>query len=145
MNTESLLEDLKEVYRLYRQEVDECLKKQRPTDGLFGLGHSLASDVCHDRFDQRLADTVQALLETELTEPKAEAAVKTILEPPCDREWPQAAQWMLRAAERHVLKLIPFLSAESAGRFAREYACRYKPWDRLPAQKQIYQALKKQA
>ena len=139
------MENLKEVYRLYRQEVDEYLKKQKPTDGLFGFGHSLANDACHDHFDQRLADAVQALLKAELTEPAAEAAVRTILEPPDDREWPQAAQWMLRAAERHVLKLIPFLSAESAGRFASEYASRYKPWDRLPAQKEIYQALKKRA
>ena len=145
MNNEPLIDALREAYRVYRREVDDCLKKQKPTDGLFGFGRSLATDACHDRFDRMLADAVHALRDAELSADEAETAVRLILEPSDGREWPQAAQWMLRAAERHTLELIPFLSPEGAARFAAAYAARYKPWDRLPAQREVYRALKHRA
>ena len=52
---------------------------------------------------------------------------------------------MLRAIERHSLPLIPFLDSGAATSLSREYAARYKPWDRLPAQKEVLRALKKRA
>ena len=56
-----------------------------------------------------------------------------------------SARWMLRAAERHALGLIPFLDAAAAEKMLEEYSARYRPWDRLPAQKQVINALKRAA
>ena len=56
--------------------------------------------------------------------------------------WPLAAQWMLRAIERHSLPLIPFLAPAAAARLQKDYAARYRPWDRLPAQKEVLKALR---
>ena len=142
MNRQPLFDLLAEAYRTYWQDVDACRKNLKPTDGLFGLGHSLADDACHDRFDRQLCAAVQALRDAELNPDEAETAVRMILEPDDKPEWPQAAQWMLRAAERHALLLIPFLSKDGAARLCSAYASRYKPWDRLPAQREVYKALK---
>ena len=59
--------------------------------------------------------------------------------------WPLAAQWMLRAIERHALPLIPFLAPKAAAAFQKEYAAHYKPWDRLPVQQEVFKALKRRA
>ena len=56
--------------------------------------------------------------------------------------WPLAAQWMLRAVERHSVALIPLLHAADAAALEKEYAARYPRWDRLPVQKEVLKALK---
>ena len=72
-------------------------------------------------------------------------AVAMLLKPQGGIHWPLAAEWMLRAVERHALPLIPFLARETAESLRRAYAARYKPWDRLPAQKEVYRALRERA
>ena len=74
----------------------------------------------------------------------AERALRLILMRSREAEWHLSAQWMLRAAERHALALVPFLKPEAAETLCREYGECYRRWDRLPAQKEIYKALKAQ-
>lgn len=59
--------------------------------------------------------------------------------------YPESAQWMLYAAERHILRLIPYLTREDAEVLRAEYGKRYKRWNRLPVQRQVYDALKNRA
>ena len=135
---------LEQAFTIYRQDLEICVRKSRPTDGLLGFGHSLKDDPCHERFDEKIKAAADGIAAASPSPEDAARAVKTLLEHELS-SWPLAAQWMLRAIERHSLPLIPFLAPDTAQVLLKEYAARYKRWDRLPVQQEIYQALKRQA
>lgn len=135
---------LEEAFRLYREELEAASKKQKPLGGFLGFGHSLKDDACHERFDERVKNAVDGLAGLNPPAEEAERAVRMLLRDH-GKEWKESAQWMFRAAERHSIPLIPFLTKEAAGQLYQEYNDRYKRWERLPAQKKVYQELKKQA
>ena len=135
---------LENAFTVYRQDLEACVKKSKPTDGLLGCGRSLKDDPCHDRFDERVKEAVDGVIAASPTPEDAARAVKALLRDDMS-SWPLAAQWMLRAAERHSIPLIPFLAPEAAVAFLKAYAVRYKRWDRLPSQQEIYKALKNRA
>ena len=137
-------EALEEAFRLYREELEERKKKQRPMSGFLGFGHSLKDDACHEKFDERVEKAVNGIAGLNPSPEEAERAVRILFRNDI-RDWHETAQWMLRAAERHSIPLIPFLTKDSAERFYQEYGERYRKWERLPAQKKVFQELKKQA
>ncbi|MBQ7656512.1 MAG: hypothetical protein IJI53_07730 [Clostridia bacterium] len=142
---EELLSALEQAFADYRQDVDKYEQKRKPTDGLLGFGHSLKDEACHEKLDECVDKIVGEICQARPSPADAKRAVSLLLSRDDLPSWPLAAQWMLHAIERHSLPLIPFLSPESAAAFAKEYAARYKPWERLPAQKEVYKALKARA
>ena len=142
---EALLAALEQAFRDYRQEIENYEKKRKPTDGLLGFGHSLQDEACHEKLDERVKQIVAEICQLKPAPGDAEQAVKQLLAREDMPAWPLAAQYMLRALERHSLPLIPFLSTEAAGTFLKRYAAAYKPWDRLPVQKEVFKALKARA
>ena len=134
---------LEEAFAAYRQDLDNYEKKRKPTDGLLGFGHSLKDDSCHERFDERVQQAIGQICNITPSPEQAERAARLLLTRDDLPSWPLAAQWMLRAIERHSIPLIPFLSEEAAAAFLKEYSARYKRWERLPAQKEVLKALKK--
>ena len=142
---DELLTELEQAFAVYRQDLERYEKKKNPLGGLFGVGSSLKDDSCHDRLDERLEKTVADMCAIPPSAEDAARAVRMLLHPQEGRAWPLAAEWMLRAVERHTLPLIPFLTPEAAAGFLRDYTSRYKPWDRLPAQKEVCRALKNKA
>ncbi len=140
---EELLQELAQAFADYRLELEDSERKRRPADGLFGFGHSPQQDACHERFDGRVERIAGRMAEAGPSPGEAERAVRMILFPEGETPWPLAAQWMLRAAERHTLALIPFLGEGAAASIGKEYGRRYPVWDRLPAQKQVYKALQR--
>ena len=142
---ETIAAALEEAFSDYRKEVEECRRALKPADGLFGFGHSLKDDACHDRFDRRVAQAVAAACALPPSPEEAERLVRRLLLPGDAQPWPPAAEWMLRAAERHALPLIPYLGKAEAAALLKEYTTRYRPWDRLPAQKEVCRALKERA
>ncbi len=135
---------LEQAFTLYRQDLENCVKKSKPTDGLLGFGRSLKDDPCHDRFDERVKEAVDGICAASPSPADASRAMEALLRHET-ASWPLAAQWMLRAIERHSIPLIPLLTPEAAALFLKEYAAQYKPWDRLPVQQEIYKALKRRA
>lgn len=142
---EDLLEGLRQAYLVYRKELDEAERKHSPADGLLGFGHSIRDDACHERFDERVSHSVSELCAHSPAPEDAAQAVRLLLLRGPDADWQLSAQWMLRAAERHSLPLIDFLSREDAGILHKAYADLYRPWERLPVQKQVLKALKTRA
>ena len=142
---DTMLAELEQALAVYRQDLERYEKKKNPLGGLFGVGSSLKDDSCHDRLDERLEKTVGDMCAILPSAEDAARAVRMLLHPQEGRAWPLAAEWMLRAVERHTLPLIPFLAPEDAVGFLRDYTSRYKPWDRLPAQKEVSRALKNKA
>ena len=139
---EDHLAALTQAFSDYRQDVENCQRNRKPMDGFLGFGRSLGDDPCHERFDQRVQQAVDELCAASPTPEETERAARLLLSRDDMQSWPEACQWMMRAIERHVLPLIPFLSRESAAALLREYSDRYPRWDRLPTQKAVFKALK---
>ena len=135
---------LEKAFQDYREDLEKAQRKTKPTDGLLGFGRALKDDACHDRFDERIEEAVAALCALPPSPEDAEKAVRKLLLQEA-MDLPLSAEWMLRAAERHALSLISFLSPTDAAQILAAYQKRYRPWDRLPKQKEVLQALKKQS
>lgn len=132
------------AFELYRQDLETYARTSKPMDGFLGFGRALKNEPCHDQFDARVKEAVDGVCAASPTPEDAEKIVGMLLQ--CDPTgWPTAAQWMLRAIERHTLPLIPFLAPEAAAAFQKEYAARYKPWERMPKQQEVLKALKQRA
>ena len=58
-----------------------------------------------------------------------------------DRPWPEEARWMLVAAQRHALPVIPLLPGAQRRKLLLEYRKRYPRFRRLPVQDQVLKAL----
>ncbi|MBR0219045.1 MAG: hypothetical protein IJQ33_07590 [Clostridia bacterium] len=135
---------LEAAFEMYRQDLESYARTCKPLDGFLGFGRALKNEPCHDHFDARVKEAVEVICAATPTSEDAARAVGLLLryDP---TGWPQPAQWMLRAVERHTLPLIPFLAPETAAAFQKEYAARYKPWERFPMQKEVLKALKSRA
>lgn len=130
------------MYLNYREALAECEKRQKPTDGLFGFGHPVKEDVCHDRFDKSLSEVIGQFVEAKPDPATAARMIRQIFTERDRYPYPRSAEWMLYASERHILSLVPLLESADAAGLCAEYSKRYKPWNRLPAQKDVYRALK---
>ena len=142
---EELLEALSQVFEDYRIALKECEKKYKPTDGFLGFGHSIKDDPCHGQADERVEKLVAEIAAAQPSPQEAERAVLMLLARDDALSWPASAQLMLRAIERHCTPLIPFLSPDSAKALLKKCETRYKRWDRFPAQKAVFKALKEQS
>lgn len=141
---EDLIEAMEQAYSDYRQALEEARKKQKPADGLFGVGHSIKDDPCHEQLDKRIKALVRQAAEDGIGPQQAAQAIRLLFTQTSLYPYPVSGQWMLYATERHGLLLVPFLDAEEASRLCREYEKRYKPWNRLPVQQELHRALKRQ-
>ena len=137
------LDEIRQAFIAYRTALQEAERKRKPTDGLLGFGRALKDDPCHERLDEEVQTIVDEAAAGELPAETAASLADALLFPDNTPPWPLSAQWMLRAEERHALKLIPFLAKADAADLAGRYAAKYRPWDRLPAQKTVLQELKK--
>lgn len=142
---QDIIAALDQAYSDYRTELAEAEKKQKPADGLFGLGHSIKDDPCHERLDERIAAIVNQAAEEGVGSKQAALALRQIFTQTSLYRYPISAQWMLYATERHGMLLVPLLTREDAVELCRAYGKRYKVWDRLPVQKELHQALKRQS
>lgn len=136
---------LEAAYSDYRNDLAVCEKKQKPADGLFGLGTSIKDAPCHEQLDERIAAIVQQAADEGIGSQQAAQAIRLLFTQTSLYPYPTSAQWMLYATERHGMALVPFLTGEDAAELSREYEKRYKPWNRLPVQKTLCRALKQQS
>lgn len=142
---EEKLQALTEAFENYRAELDKLMQKRKITDGLFGFGHGIKDDACHERLDEQVLEIIKQIAENAPSSEEAEQAIRLLLVREDRTEWIKEAELMLRAEERHALLLIPFLSPEAAGEWYKKYNACYKPWDRLPVQRDVAKALKKRS
>ena len=131
-----------EAVQTYWQDMEKCQQKSKVTDGLLGFGRSIKDDPCHERFDERVEQIVSEVCASAPSPEDAARLARLLLIRNDTASWHVSAQWMLRAVERHALPLIPLLTKEDASSLQKAYAARYKPWERLPVQKEIEKALK---
>ena len=137
MNTDSL----QELYETYYAEALKVEKERKPGEGIFGIGKKPADDPCHDRFVADLKDWLETFSETEPDSAAVREVLSLIYLAPKKYPEPKSAYWMLVAVQGLTIELIPRLTAEDAAALDAEFRAAYKRWERLPAQKQILNAL----
>lgn len=138
---EQIISTLEQILEEYRRDLEEYAKNRRTLDGVFGFGRSLRNDPCHERFDEKVRKAVEAFAAEEPSPSEAEEAVRFLLSWEA-KDLPDAAKWMLGAEERHSLPLIPRIGKEAADALYPWYKKRYRPWERMPVQKEVLKALK---
>ena len=115
--SEALFTELDGIFDSYRQELEACARKQSPAAGLFGVGHSIKDDACHDRFDERIRQFVSDAA-SRVSSGEARQIIRRLYTEADLREYPLSAKWMMIAAERHILLLIPVLGGSDAAELA---------------------------
>ena len=136
-----LLEELQSLYTGYLLKTQQLERDRKPADGLLGMGSGPAADPCHDRFAQEL----EALLHRMDSLPSSQLfqALSFIYTAPFAHRGNPSAYWMLQAVHGLTVPLIPRLSPEDAQALRTQYQEDYPRWERLPAQKQVLAALKR--
>lgn len=138
------LAEMDDLYAAYRQELEEAARKHKPASGLFGVGHSIKDDACHERFDEAVRKFAERAA-GEAASGEALQIIRRLYTEADGNEYPLSAKWMMIAAERHILLLVPALTSADAAVLSAEYGKKYRPWNRLPAQREVFAALKKRA
>ncbi len=154
---------LKKCYEEYLRQAVALSAKYSVGAGLLGFGAGAKDDPCHEAFYEKVGELAGMLkpADAEATaEGSAEVGVKADGQASADEvaqaveqilfaEAPDGedngASWMLIAAHAHTLPLIPGLSAERALEMLARYDAAYPKGRRLPVQKKVAAALKKQA
>lgn len=140
-----LIQKLKDRYDRYITEAQEARQKAGLCDGLFGMGNDPRKHPCHESF-YKAVETWAAdfLKEGPPAEQCAEAAAWILQAADFHRE-DQDVYWYLYAAQLHALPLIARLAREDAKQLQQWYDRAYPARERMPAQDQVYRALKKAA
>lgn len=138
------VQQLRERYEKYIQDVENLYRQAKPTDGLFGMGDDPRRDPCHMRFYEDVEQWTKAFL---TGEPRQEAvfdAVRFMLETPAQYRQ-EHSFWFLFAAQGLTRALIPRLTGAQCTALRGSYDERYPRRDRMPVQKEVYRLLKKGA
>ena len=139
------LAQVRTIYESYLEAALAAEQNRRFGDGLLGFGRKPADDPCHGAFFRSLEDALQALAGSQ----PASGAVREMLEYiyPFHLAHPEplSIYWMLLAAHKTTLPLIPLLSAPDAAALRDLYGRTLPRNHRLPVHRQIYKALRRQA
>ena len=139
------LDDIKAVCQSYITEAERLESERKIGDGLFGIGRKPADDPCHDKFADDMEKVFSELADEKPGSDLARDILSYIYHLPKEHEKPVSIYWMLNAIHGLTLPVIEFLSPGDAGILASRYASDFRRWDRLPAQEQVYKALKRKA
>ena len=131
------------IYAEYLEQVARLMKDKKPADGLLGLGDAPQNAPCHTIFDQQVEAFTHQLSDLDAAE--LAEVVALLLRAEKEHPAPDCAAWMMIAAQRHSLTLIPRISEEMAAELLKWYAAAYPVFHRLPVQKEVIRQLKKRA
>lgn len=139
-----MIQELKDIYRRYDEEIHKVKAKAKPTDGLFGMGDDPRKDPCHMHFYEGVEQWVQDFLKTAPDAKDALEAARVIIEAPAaHRDGP--TYWFEFAAHGLSVDLIACLDAAGCKELKAFYDENYLKRDRMPVQDQVYKLLKKGA
>lgn len=137
-----MITEIAALYDTYLSEALRVEQARKPGEGIFGIGKKPSDDPCHDRFISDLGAMLDDFCRSQPASSDVSAVLKLIFRAPKEHPEPTSAYWVLIAAQKLALPLIPLLTLPDAAALVSEYAATYKRWERLPVQKQIYLALK---
>ena len=132
--------ELMDMYARYFENAAKVRAKASPLAGIWGMGNDPRNDRCHDDFYDAVANWVEAF---DGDRAAAKDAVKWILGAAWEYRQDRDVYWYLFAAQKLTLKLIPRLNPADARELFGWYDQCYPKKERLPAQQQVFKALKK--
>ena len=134
------LERIQELYRGYLAEAEEVLRTKKVTDGLWGFGKHPADHPCHGKF---LGDLEAALGElADLPSAQIREILAYVYRAPLEKRRDPSIHWLLIAAHKLTLPLLDRLDPADARALGERYGADYPRRTRLPAQDQVFAALK---
>lgn len=139
-----MLTRLREIFTRYDEAAKAVRRESRGLAGIWGMGEDPRSHHCHDQFYQEVDAWVTEFLYTQPDAAAAAEAVRIILAA-ADERRDRESYWYSFAAQSHVVPMIPWLTAADAGAIADWYDTVYTKLERLPAQRNMYKALRKAA
>lgn len=137
-------DELRGMIAGYLLQVEKLLADANPADGLLGMGKAPQHDPCHEDFDRHVETLFAAAAEDELSTGAAAELAAALLFAEDATSLPDCARWMLIAAHRHSQRIIPFLSPEVAAELHARYSKIYPFYQRLPIQRELLKALRRQ-
>ena len=139
-----MIQELKDIYQRYDEEIRAVIAKARPMDGLFGMGDDPRKAPCHMRFYEGVEQWIQDFLKNAPDSAAALEAARVIIEAPAaHREGP--TYWFEYAAHGHLRELIGLLDASGCRELKDFYDKNYPKRERAPVHDQLYKLLKKGA
>lgn len=139
-----MLTELNTIYDQYAQDAAMARKNASAFDGLLGMGDDWKKHYCHDMFYDHVGEWTERFLQTAPTAADAAKAVQHILEAAAlHRE--EESYWYYYAAQNHAKSIIPLLAPEVSRQICVWYKKTYPRLEWMPAQKQVYQLLSRQA
>lgn len=139
-----MVQQLKDRYGRYVEEVRKVRENAPATAGLFGMGDDPRKNPCHMSFYEDVEQWVKEFLASGPDAESAYQAVCWILSAAAQHR-DQECYWFMYAAHGHCKRLIPLLTSENCGELVRFYDDSYPRRDRMPVQKEIYKLLKKRS
>ena len=139
-----MLQQLKERYRQYDEEVTRVRKNSSPADGLFGFGNDPKNHPCHELFYEDIGKWTKAFLETRPDARAAFEAARFMIGAPVECS-SRESYWMMYAAQGWCRELVGRLDAAGCAALRDIFDEQYPRRDRMPVQQELYKALKKGA
>ena len=139
-----MVQQLKDRYAKYTEDVAKVYKDAKPMDGLFGWGDDPRKDPCHMRFYEDLEQWAKDFLTSGPDQGEVYEAVRFLLETPAEHR-DSHCFWFMYAAQGLAREMIPMLSSAQCAALRESYDDRYPKRDRMPVQKEVYKLLKKGA
>ena len=134
--------DIRTLYEAYLEKAMDVELKHNPADGIFGFGRKTSDDPCHEKFAEDLKAALKDFAAGEPDSGEVREVLAFIYRAPIEHPQPLCSFWMLNAAHGFTKDLIPRLSREDAAVLRKQYGGDYKFWNRLPAQQELFAALK---
>jgi len=139
------MEQLKEIYRTYEQELVAVLQNAKPLAGWFGISNDDPRNApCHQKFYDAVGNWVSAFAQENPPADQAENAVLWILSAAAgNRKKP--SYWYYLATQGYVKQLLPFLGKDRCSDLVKWYDKTYPRRERLPVNDELYSQMKKNA
>ena len=132
--------ELKEIYARYYERAAQVRAKASPLAGVWGLGNDPRHDRCHEDFFEAVQGWVERF---DGDAAAAREAVQWILGESAAQKQNRDVYWFLFAAHKLTLQLIPRLDPADSMALFGWYDKHFPKKERLPAQQQVWKALKK--
>lgn len=141
----SSLPAIRQLYADYLEKTVRLEQKRQPGEGLLGMGRSPAQDACHDQFASDLTSALGRIADTGLSSNELKEILAYIYWTPLEHRDNRMAYWMLLAVHGLTVVLISGLAQRDAAELWGRYRDAYPRFERLPAQKQVLNALHSRA
>ena len=138
------MEQLRQIYSRYEEQIRKVYKKSSVLDGLWGMGNDPRNHPCNSEFFENVEQWSQEFVQGKPAPEQALEAVNWILRAPGDDKNAHT-YWYYYAAQIHTFDIIPFLNPDDCALLVKWYDEAFPKRDRLPNHIKLYDRLRKRA